>query len=154
NKLVYLDAAHDRTPQAYLEYFGDPVFIQNTSDHGMRSRRMFMEVLDLPGASDVAVKVMPPAEEWGVLVATQRSTIAFHGEYSRVQAPALAFYATSINTHYPSTWLPRDVDDDLRARADQWWKESGITFSRASAARFRKEMPHGRVVELNDADHY
>jgi pimeloyl-ACP methyl ester carboxylesterase len=153
-KLVYLDAAHDRTRQAYLEYFCDPVFVQNTTDRGMRSRRMFMEVLDLPGAAGVAVKDMPPAEEWKVLVATQRATIAFHGEYSRVQAPALAFYATSTNAHYPSTWLPKDADESLRARADQWWNEKGYMFSRASAERFRKEMPRGRVVELNDADHY
>jgi pimeloyl-ACP methyl ester carboxylesterase len=153
-KLVYLDAAHDRTPQAYREYLHDPVFIENTTDRGMRSRRMFLEVLDLPGAAEVPVKDMPPAEEWEVLVATQRATIRFHADYTRVQAPALAFYTTSTNAHYPSTWLPKDADESLRVRADQWWKEKGNRFSRSSAERFRKEMPHGRVVKLNDADHY
>lgn len=153
-KLVYLDAAHDRNPQAYREYLRDPVFIQNTTDPGMRSRRMFMEVLDLPGAAEVPVKEMPPAEEWNALVATQRAAISFHADYTRVEAPALAFYATSTNTHYPSTWLPQDADESLRARADQWWKEKGNKFSRSSAERFRKEIPHGRLVELNDADHY
>jgi len=153
-KLVYLDAAHDRTPQAYSEYLRDPVFIQDTTDRGMRSRRMFMEVLDLPGASEVVVKDMPPPERWAALVATQRAMISFHADYTKVQAPALAFYATSTNAHYPSTWLPKDADESLRARGDQWWQEKGHEFSRVSAERFRKEMPHGQVIEFDDANHY
>ena len=116
-KLVYLDAAHDRTPQAYKEYLRDPVFIHNTTDRGMRSRRMFMEVLDLPGASEVVVKDMLPPEQWAVLIATHRAMISFHADYTRVRAPALAFYATSTNAHYPSTWLPKEADETLRTRA-------------------------------------
>ena len=153
-KLVYLDAAHDRTPQAYREYLRDPVFVHNRTDHGMRSRRMFMEAIDMPGSAEVPVKEMPPAEEWNALVATQRATVNFHADYTRVRAPALAFYTTSTNAHYPSTWLPRDADSNLRTRADQWWQEKGRQFSRSSAARFRKEIPNGQVIEFDDADHY
>lgn len=152
--LVYLDAAHDRSPQAYMEYLRDPVFIQNTTDHGKRSLRMFMEVLDLPGASEVVVKDMPPPEKWAVLVATHKAMISFHADYTKVQAPALAFYATSTNAHYPSTWLPKDADESLRVKADQWWQEKGHAFSRASDERFREEMSHGQVIEFDDTDHY
>jgi non-heme chloroperoxidase len=153
-KLVYLDAAHDRSPQAYKEYMSDPIFVHDTSDGAMRSRRMFMEVLNLPGASEVAVKDMPPARDWAAQVATQRAEISFHADYNKVTSPAMAFYATSINKRYPSSWLPRDVDENLRARADRWWREKGHTFSRASAERFRKEMRYGQVIEFDDANHY
>jgi hypothetical protein len=120
-----------------MEYLRDPVFFQNATDRGMRSLRMFMEVLDLPGASEVIVKDMPPPEEWVVLVAMHKAMISFHAEYTKVQALALAFHATSMNAHYPSTWLPKDADEDLRSKAEQWWQDKRHEFSRASDERFR-----------------
>jgi hypothetical protein len=113
-----------------------------------------MEALSLPGASDIHVEKMPPPEEWEILVATQRAVFAFRQDYTKVQAPALAFYAATANQHYPSHWLPDDADASVRAKAEAWWKAKGHALMREPIEQFRREIPHGEIVELDDAKHY
>jgi pimeloyl-ACP methyl ester carboxylesterase len=148
NKLVYFDAAYDRTPERWLEGLTDP-----TNKPGMM-QRMRMEALGLPGASDIHVDKMPPADKWAVLVATHKAVFAFRPDYTKVQAPALAFYAVTASEHYPSSWLPEGADASVRAKAEAWWQEKGHTLMRYSVDQFRREIPHGEIVELNDAKHY
>jgi pimeloyl-ACP methyl ester carboxylesterase len=147
-KVVYLDAAYDRTPEGWLAGLTDP-----TNRPGMM-QRMRMEALSLPGASDIHVEKMPPPEEWEILVATQRAVFAFRQDYTKVQAPALAFYAATANQHYPSHWLPDDADASVRAKAEAWWKAKGHALMREPIEQFRREIPHGEIVELDDAKHY
>jgi len=96
-KLVYLDAAYDRTPEGCLAGLTDP-----TNRPGMM-QRMRMEALGLPGASDIHVEKMPPPNEWAILVATHKAVLAFRQDYTKVQAPTLAFYAVTANHHIPRT---------------------------------------------------
>jgi pimeloyl-ACP methyl ester carboxylesterase len=147
-KLVYLDAAYDRTPEGWIDGLSDP-----TNRPGMM-QRMRMEALDLPGASDIHVGKMPPPEEWEILVATHRAVFAFRQDYTKVQAPALAFYAATANQHCPSHWLPDDADASVRAKAEAWWKAKGHALMREPVEQFRREIPHGEIVELDDAKHY
>src|SRR5207248_990861 len=111
-KLVYLDAAYDRTPEGYLAGLTDPI---NKPD--MR-QRMRMEALGMPEAADIPVEKMPSAKEWAILVATHKAVFAFRPDYTKVQAPALAFYAVTANQHYPSHWLPDGADASIRAKAE------------------------------------
>ncbi len=97
---------------------------------------------------------MPPPEEWAVLVATQKAVFAFRPDYTKVQAPALAFYAITGNQHYPTHWLPDRADTSVRAKAEAWWREKGHSLLRQSVDQFRREIPHGEIIELNDAPHY
>jgi pimeloyl-ACP methyl ester carboxylesterase len=147
DKLVYLDAVYDRNPHAMKESFTDPVARLTLS------RRLRMEALGFPEASHVNLK-MPPPEEWAILMATMKSMVAFRPDYTRVQAPALAFFRVSANPHYPSSWLPNDADKELRAKAEAWWQTKGHQIVRAGCEQFRKEMRNGKVVEFADADHY
>ncbi len=147
-KLVYYDAAFDRTPEGWIAGLSDP-----TNKPGMM-QRMRMEALDLPGASDIHVDNMPPPEEWAVLVATHKAVFAFRPDYTKVQAPALAFYAITGNQHYPTHWLPDRADTSVRAKAETWWREKGHSLLRQSVDQFRREIPHGEIIELNDAPHY
>ena len=55
-KLVYLDAAYDRTPEGWIAGLSDP-----TNKPGMM-QRMRMEALGMPGTSDIHVDKMPPSE--------------------------------------------------------------------------------------------
>jgi hypothetical protein len=48
----------------------------------------------------------------------------------------------------------KDADDKLRAKAEAWWQEKGYELARAGGEQFRKETPHGKDVEFDDADHY
>ena len=147
-KLVYLDAAYDRTREGYLAGLTDPI-----NKPGMM-QRIRMEALGMPGATDIPVERIPPAKEWAILVATQKAVFAFRPDYTRVQAPTLAFYAVTGNQHYPSHWLPDGADAGVRAKAEAWWKEKGHSLMCESVERFRREIPHGEIVELHDAKHY
>jgi pimeloyl-ACP methyl ester carboxylesterase len=60
-KLVYLDAAYDRTPEGYRAGLTDPT---NKPD---MMQRMRMEALGMPEAADIPVEKMPPAQEWAFL---------------------------------------------------------------------------------------
>jgi hypothetical protein len=115
---------------------------------------MRMEALSLPGASDIHVDKMPPPDEWAVLVATHKAVFAFRQDYTKIQAPALAFYTVTANEHYPLSWLPKDADANLRAKAEAWWQEKGHTLMRESVEQFHREIPHGEIVEFTDAKHY
>lgn len=148
SKMVYLDAAYDRTPKGYLAGLGDP-----TNKPGIM-QRMRMEALGLPGASDIHVDKMPPPQEWAILVATHRAVFAFRPDYTKVQAPALAFYAVTADQHYPSSWLPDPTDAGLKAKAEEWWQVTGRALMRQPVEQFRREIPHGEIIELNDAPHY
>jgi pimeloyl-ACP methyl ester carboxylesterase len=147
-KVVYLDAAYDRTPEGYIASLSDP-----TNEPGMM-QRMRMEALGLPEASKIHVEKMPPPDEWARLVATHRAIFAFRQDYTKVQAPALAFYAVTADEHYPSHWLPKNAHESVRAKAEAWWKEKGHALMREPVEKFRREIPHGEIVELKDAKHY
>jgi non-heme chloroperoxidase len=147
-KLVYLDAACDRTPEGYLATLTDPT---NRPD---MMQRMRMEALGIPEAADIHVEKMPSAKEWSILVAAHKAAFAFRPDYTKVQAPALAFYAVTANQHYPTDWLPNGADASVRAKAEAWWKEKGHPLMRESVEQFRREIPHGEIMELNDAKHY
>ena len=88
-KVVYLDAAYDRTPEGYIASLTDP-----TNQPGMM-QRIRMEALGMPEASNIRVENMPPRDQWVILVATHRAIFAFRQDYTKVQALALAFLCHS-----------------------------------------------------------
>jgi non-heme chloroperoxidase len=147
-KLVYYDAAFDRTPEGWIAGLSDP-----TNKPGMM-QRMRMEALGMPGASDIHVDNMPPPDQCAILVATHKAIFAFRPDYTKVRAPALAFYAITGNQHYPTHWLPDGAEASVRAKAEAWWQETGHSLLRQSVEQFRREIPHGEIIELNDAPHY
>ena len=136
------------TPEGWLEGLSDPAY-----KPGMITR-MRMEALGMPGASDIHVDKMPPPDEWAILVATLKAVFAFRQDYAKIEAPALAFYAVTANEHYPSSWLPKGADASLRAKAEAWWQEKGHAMMREDVEKFRREIPHGEIVEFRDAKHY
>jgi hypothetical protein len=97
---------------------------------------------------------MPRPDQWAIFVATHRAVFAFRPDYTKVQAPALAFYAVTANTHYPSRWLPENADAGVRAEAEAWWQTKGHALMRESVEQFRREVPRGEIVELDNAKHY
>jgi pimeloyl-ACP methyl ester carboxylesterase len=147
-KLVYLDAAYDRTPEGYLASLTDPA-----NQPGLM-QRMRMEALGMPEASNIRVDKMPPPDQWAILVATHKAVFAFRQDYTKIRAPALAFYAITANEHYPERWLPKNADATLRAKAESWWKEKGHALMREQVEKFRREIPNGEIIELGDAQHY
>lgn len=147
-KIVYFDAAYDRTPEGWIAGLRDPA-----NKPGMMQRAR-MEALGMPEASNIHVEKMPPSDQWAIFVAMHKAIFAFRPDYTKIQAPALAFYAVTADEHYPSRWLPKDADESLRAKAEAWWQEKGHALMREPIEQFRRQIPRGEVVELNDAQHY
>lgn len=149
NKLVYYEAAYDRTPEGWLDGMTDPAYEPG------KITKMRLEALGRSEeAARIQVKDLPPPDAWAIRVATHRAVFAFRPDYTRVQAPALAFYAVTASRHYPASWLPDDADAAYRAREDAWWQAHGHWLRQLGPDQLRRQIPHGEVVEYEDASHY
>jgi len=70
--------------------------------------------------------------------------------FGELRCPALALMAhESVRTQFP--WLPRD--DPRHAAARDWLRDVRTPWRRASAERFVREAPNGRVAEIH-GNHY
>ncbi len=149
NKLVYYDAAYDRTPESWLDGLSDPGYEPG------KTTKMRLEALGrAEEAAKIKVKDLPPPDAWAIRVATHKAVFAFRPDYTKVQAPALAFYAVSANRHYPASWLPDDADASYRAKEEAWWQGHGGALKRLGPDQFRRQIAHGEVVEYENASHY
>ncbi|MFY9620373.1 MAG: alpha/beta hydrolase [Pyrinomonadaceae bacterium] len=142
NKLVYLDAAYYRG--GILELLLDDPAVEPAD------KRLVLELQNSPEAAKVIVKDMPPDNVWAVNKAMFRAIVAFRPDYTKVKAPALAFYATS--ERYPD--LPPKTDEATRRKLNEWWVKTFLPFIRASIEQFRREARRGQVVEMKDATHF
>jgi pimeloyl-ACP methyl ester carboxylesterase len=115
-KLVYLDAAYDRSH--------------------------FLERL----AQDPLARPIPPSKIAAALI---KGTMESHPDYTKIEAPALSFYAV-YDTH-PE--LQANTNEMVREAAEKYWTDYGKPYRREQIERFRKEVKKGRVVELRNTDH-
>ncbi len=113
-------------------------------------KRLFLDAADSPRAAEIVVKEIPPPEEYRINLATERAGNAYHPDYTKVEAPALAFYAIS-ERHAAIT---PQTDEETRRKMNDWWKAVSLPYQRRSIEQFRKEMRRGQVVEMKDATHY
>ena len=118
DKLVYLDAANDYR-----------------SGHELATNPRTKYPLPLPD---------PP----GALGEIVRASRVADPDYTKVSAPALAFFVV-----YETTFIPVDADAELRARLIERWEKYGKPFQRQRITRFARDMRKGQVIELHDAEH-
>jgi pimeloyl-ACP methyl ester carboxylesterase len=118
DKLVYLDAAND-----------------NRSAYELATNPRSKCPLPLPD---------PPAT-LGQIV---RASRVADPDYTKVSAPALAFFVI-----YETTYVPADADPELRAHLLRRWEEYGKPFQQHRIAHFVRDMRKGEVIELHDAEH-
>ncbi len=141
-KLVYLDAAYDRRRNAELvltDPSTPPIF-----------NRLVLEVQDSPDAAQIIVSDMPPPNVWEQYKAIIKAMSTFHPDYTKVKAPALAFYATPEHHLY----LSPQIDDEARKKADDWWIKNAVPYTRANIEQFRRDALRGQIFEMKDANHY
>lgn len=142
-KLVYLDAAYDRTKMLTCADELPPEIAPAAAI------RMFREAMNCPGWEKIVVKDMPPADMYNVQISTLRSSTKYRPEYKKVKAPSLSIYA---DPEIPQ--LPANLSDETRKRLDTYWKEKRSPLSRASIAQFRKEVKNAQIVEIKGSTHY
>jgi pimeloyl-ACP methyl ester carboxylesterase len=142
NKLVYLDAAYDRSRTAEIT-LSDPATPP-------LYRRLFLEVQGSPDAADITVVDMPQSDEWERYKALIQAMTTFATDYSRLTAPALALYA--VSEHHP--YIPPQASDETRKCMNEWWVKNGLPYIRTCIAKCLHEAPRGRVIEMKNANHY
>jgi pimeloyl-ACP methyl ester carboxylesterase len=74
---------------------------------------------------------------------------SYSPDFSKVRSPALAFYALQ-----ESPPLPPQASDDLRQRANDYWRTKWLPMVRQTIEKFKREAPQGRVVVLENTSHY
>ena len=142
-KLVYLDAAYDRTKMLTCADQLPPEIAPPAA------LRMLREAMDCPGWADIVVKDMPAPDVYNVQVSTMRSATKYRPEYGKVKAPSLSIYADPEVAQ-----LPANLSEDTRKKLNIYWKEKRAPLSRASIEQFRKEMKNAEVVEIKGSTHY
>jgi non-heme chloroperoxidase len=159
-RIVYLDAAHDRTelPALLRDWPPPPAMTRadSASPAAVRAwvartgvvlpegeiRNMFVF-----GADGRLLRESTPDSMYAVVLGQLQ-----HPAYARISAPALAVYAVADSAMtYFKGYAPMDSAGAARARGlgerlDAW--------AAAERKRFRREMPHGRTLELRGAHHY
>jgi pimeloyl-ACP methyl ester carboxylesterase len=124
DKVVYLDAAYDRSKTAAL-------------------------VADDPAMKFVPNGGQPPGDD-AIRAQLMKGSSAFHPDYRGIRAPALAFY--SLPRMHPA-FREAPTAEDLR-RMNAWWIAKGIPHVRANIEQFRREARRGQIVEMRYANHF
>jgi pimeloyl-ACP methyl ester carboxylesterase len=91
---------------------------------------------------------MPIPKFEGPIAETVKGATAADPDYASVRAPALAFYVI-----YETPQVPPGTDPFTESKLIAGWPTYGEPFLHAQVKRFRREMKHGRVVELRDTNH-
>lgn len=118
NKLVYLDA------------HGDP-----KSAHELAT-------------NPATAYPLPVTEPSGALGQISKGAQDSDPDYTKVRAPALAFFVI-----YDEPFIPADADADLRERLLTRYERYGKPFEERQRAHFRRDMRNARTVELHHAAH-
>ena len=168
-KLVYLDAAYDRsqisesfivtqlsdvfslaapTNQDFASMDAYRKWLQ-TKRYGFWSDALEADMHDTVTATPEGIKfVMPSYVGEALMKGTQES----HPDYTKVKAPALSFYAISSMSSF--FWLTPEVDARLRKKASDFLDEYVIPNQRKQIERFKREMIKGKVIEMPNTSHY
>ena len=142
-RLVYLDAAYDRSNQNKC---GNP-----EPPGGMPPvyKKLLAESLDCPGAAQIVVNDLPPPDMYSMMVATIRAANQFRPDYAKIAAPALAIYADADT---PQPFGP--MDEETAKKFSSYWKDTEAPRTRRSIDKFRREAKLGKVIEIKGAGHY
>jgi non-heme chloroperoxidase len=159
-RIVYLDAAHDRTglpallrdwPPAPAMSRADSASPAAVRDWVARTGVVLPEgeirnMFDF-GADGRLLRESTPGTMYAVVLGRLE-----HPAYARIGAPALAIYAVADSAMtYFRGYAPMDSAGAARART---LGEQLDAWAAAERDRFRREMPHGQTLELRGAHHY
>jgi pimeloyl-ACP methyl ester carboxylesterase len=162
-KLIYLDAAHDRTglPKLFLEA---PIpapppmsAADSASPAAVRAYITRAFGMTVPEAEVRATSMFGPTGRYQRDITPDSIGAAIIAgvelpAYSRISAPALAFYAVADSV---ADLIPSYAALDSAGRAAAQ-KVYGVftPFARTAREQFQREARQGRVIELHGAHHY
>lgn len=162
-KLVYLDAAHDRTglPKLFQDApipASPPMLAADSvSPAAVRAYIERSNGILVPEGEVHATAVFGPTGRYQRDVTPDSIGAAIlagveHPAYKRIAVPALAFYAVADSASDVIPWYAA-LDSAGRAAAQKTFA-AFTPFARAAREQFQREVKQGRVIELHGAHHY
>ena len=168
-KLVYLDAAYDRSEiseSSILSQLSDVFALVAPSKQDLASIDSYRSWLqskrynlwsdaleadmhEIVIATPEGIRFAMPSY---VMQALEKGTEESHPDYTKVKAPALSFYAISSMSSF--FWLTPEVDARIREKAEDFLDKYIIPSQREQIERFKRDMVRGRVVEMPNASHF
>jgi pimeloyl-ACP methyl ester carboxylesterase len=166
-KLVYLDAAYDRSDTAFIALLTTyPVETPLTSQDlgSLDAIRDWMTDGWAKGFpwSDATeawlrdiVRFRPDSTvEFVTSDAVRRalieSLVSYQPDFSKIRSPALAIYAFWP----PEAYVDEEAPEDVRARVDDWLERRVYPFHRRSMDRFAREVANSRVIQMPATHHW
>lgn len=143
DRLVYLDAAYNRSRTFTLRLLDDP-------SAPPAQKKLMLEALGSSQAAKIVAADPLSPQERAIRLQIMKASLAFDPDYRQVRAPALALYATR-NEHPRSA---REPNPQIRNRDNAWWRTNAVPVTRASIDEFRREALRGEVVEMPHANHF
>ena len=162
-KLVYLDAAHDRTglPALFLNapIPASPPMLAADSASPAAARAYMARAngMLVPEAEVRAIAVFGPTGRYLRDVTPDSIGVAIvagveHPAYAKIAVPALAFYAVADSAQDLVSWYAA-LDSAGRVAAEKVFAVF-TPFARSAREQFQREVKQGRVIELHGAHHY
>ncbi len=166
-KLVYLDAAYDRS---------DSSFITLLTNYPVESRLASEDLRSLDAIRDWMMGGWTKGLAWSdameawlrdivsvrsdgsveflttdtVRRALLESLMGFKPDFTKVRSPALALYSFWP----PEAYVDEGTPEEVRARVDDWLERQVYPWHRRSMERFAREAPQARVIEMTATHHW
>ncbi len=168
DRLVYLDAAYDRTDPSFRASRGkapDVFALLNPTPQDLASidaLRNFSK--KARGGWSAAVEAdwretllySPEGKPLGSVTSAKIIGLVAKGyrppDYTKVKAPALSFYALpTMESAFP--WITPDVNAEVRKQAQNLLETDMIPRQRRQIEQFRKGVANARVIEMPNTRH-
>jgi non-heme chloroperoxidase len=162
-KLVYLDAAHDRAGFLELMKGAPPALSPSKADiESLESFRRWVSRMSFWSEAweanlrdmmsySVDGKILGEAKPDHVTRSLIRGTIESHPDYAKVKAPALNIAAVGFS--FKAWDAVRALPDPERTKAEEFLSKLA-RHQKEQTERFRRSIPNGKLVELQDTDHH
>jgi non-heme chloroperoxidase len=161
-RLVYLDAATDKSGLAD-QWENDPLGNRDPPPDALTSyarlTRWTQQLLKSRSpAIEANVRQCFDSGPGGLVFRTPKSVdaavvaaiVSDHPDYSAIRAPALAIYSD----YDSADQVPPGTSDQARSAADAFSRTVYQPWQEVEKARFRTQMPCGRILELEHTGHY
>jgi pimeloyl-ACP methyl ester carboxylesterase len=161
-KLVYLDAAFDRTrmPEINKQTLSElsPTKADMESLDG--SRRWLKQMNNSwSEAFEASLREQFSSDEKTFLHGAEKSraarlmiqgTFEAHADYAKIRAPALCF---AVANYDKISNFAKTLPDPVRKKAEEFLS-NGRQFQEQELEHFRKEIPNGKVIVFTNTDHH
>ena len=161
-KLVYLDAAYDRTRMPEINKQMLPELSPTKTDmESLDGARRWMKRMNnswseaweasLRGQFSPDGKTfLNGAEKSRTARLVMQGTFEAHADYAKIRAPALSFAVFNYNKIAD---FAKSLPDPARKKAEEYLSRA-TQFQKQELEHFRKEIPNGKVIVFTNTDHH